>query len=119
MLADVRHNNPCFVKRRSLARSLVGGERGEVRHRVRGRGQGELRQLPRAAGARRRRVVPAYDNTLWGGTVAMPDHTPTTDDDREIREVIREFNAKITADQRVEVVQIPIADGITLCRRIG
>ncbi|TVU05336.1 hypothetical protein EJB05_48494 [Eragrostis curvula] len=62
--------------------------------------------------------VLAYDNTLWGGTVAMPDDTPITDDDREIRDVIREFNANIAADQRVEVVQIPIADGITLCRRI-
>ncbi|KAK3122067.1 hypothetical protein QOZ80_8BG0664680 [Eleusine coracana subsp. coracana] len=62
--------------------------------------------------------VLAYDNTLWGGTVGMPDDTPLTEHDREIRDVMRAFNAKIAADQRVEVVQLPIADGITLCRRV-
>jgi tricin synthase len=63
--------------------------------------------------------VLAYDNTLWGGTVAMPDNTPLTEHDLEVRDAMREFNAKIAADARVEPVQLPIADGITLCRRIA
>ncbi|CAO2207146.1 unnamed protein product [Urochloa humidicola] len=62
--------------------------------------------------------VLAYDNTLWGGSVAFPDDAPLTEGDREIRAAIREFNAKIAADKRVEAVQLPVADGITLCRRV-
>nr|CAB3483370.1 unnamed protein product [Digitaria exilis] len=62
--------------------------------------------------------VLAYDNTLWGGSVAMPDDAPLTEHDREVRAFIREFNAKIAADARVEAVQLPLADGITLCRRV-
>ncbi|CAO2184117.1 unnamed protein product [Urochloa humidicola] len=62
--------------------------------------------------------VLAYDNTLWGGSVALPDDVPLTKGAREIRAAIRAFNAKIAADARVEAVQIPVADGITLCRRV-
>ncbi|XP_012702094.1 uncharacterized protein LOC101753989 [Setaria italica] len=62
--------------------------------------------------------VIAYDNTLWGGSVAMPDDAPLTEKDREVREAIRAFNARIAADTRVEAVQLPVADGITLCRRV-
>uniref|UniRef100_M8AV23 Caffeoyl-CoA O-methyltransferase n=1 Tax=Aegilops tauschii TaxID=37682 RepID=M8AV23_AEGTA len=81
--------------------------RGELRLRLRGRRQVQLRQLPRAAAA-----------TLWGGTVAMPDDTPLTEEDRKKRDSIRGFNAMIAADTRVDPVQLPIADGITLCRRV-
>lgn len=63
--------------------------------------------------------VLAYDNTLWGGSVAMPDDTPLTEDDIQVRDAMREFNARIAADARVEPVQLPIADGITLCRRVA
>ncbi|CAM0912216.1 unnamed protein product [Alopecurus aequalis] len=63
--------------------------------------------------------VLAYDNTLWGGTVAMPDDTPLTQHDLQIRDALREFNAKIATDARVEPVQLPVADGITLCRRVA
>jgi predicted O-methyltransferase YrrM len=63
--------------------------------------------------------VIAYDNTLWGGTVGMPDDTPLTEDDLLKRDFMREFNAKIAADARVEPVQLPVADGITLCRRVA
>lgn len=62
--------------------------------------------------------VIAYDNTLWGGSVAMPDDAPLTEGDRKVREAIRAFNARIAADTRVEAVQLPVADGITLCRRV-
>lgn len=63
--------------------------------------------------------VLAYDNTLWGGSVAMPDDAPLTERDRKVRDSIRAFNAWIAADTRVEAVQIPVADGITLCRRVA
>ncbi|TVU05346.1 hypothetical protein EJB05_48504, partial [Eragrostis curvula] len=111
MLADVRHNSPSLISwRESEGKydfAFVDADKENY-----GNYHEQLLRLVRVGG------VLAYDNTLWGGTVALPDDTPLTDDDRDIRDVIREFNAKITADQRVEVVQIPIADGITLCRRI-
>ncbi|KAL5222768.1 hypothetical protein ABZP36_027481 [Zizania latifolia] len=62
--------------------------------------------------------VLAYDNTLWGGSVALEDDSELTEDDQEIRGFIVAFNAKIAADQRVEAVQLPVADGVTLCRRV-
>ncbi|WVZ92312.1 hypothetical protein U9M48_038389 [Paspalum notatum var. saurae] len=62
--------------------------------------------------------VLAYDNTLWGGSVALPEDAPLKESDREMRAVLRAFNAKIAADRRVEAVQLPVADGITLCRRV-
>jgi len=62
--------------------------------------------------------VLAYDNTLWGGSVALPDDAPLTEVDRGIRAAIRAFNARVAADARVEAVQLPVADGITLCRRV-
>jgi caffeoyl-CoA O-methyltransferase len=52
----------------------------------------------------------AIDNVLWSGRVADPaDHDDST-------EVIRALNAKIAADERVDVVMVPIADGLTLAR---
>ena len=59
----------------------------------------------------------AFDNTLWFGFVAedeegVPDHM------REYREALIEFNKKLALDTRVEVSQISIGDGVTLCRRL-
>jgi caffeoyl-CoA O-methyltransferase len=52
----------------------------------------------------------AIDNVLWSGRVADPsDHDDST-------EVIRALNAKIAADERVDVAMVPIADGLTLAR---
>ena len=52
----------------------------------------------------------AIDNVLWSGRVADPsDHDEST-------EVIRALNAKIAADERVDVAMVPIADGLTLAR---
>jgi caffeoyl-CoA O-methyltransferase len=53
----------------------------------------------------------AIDNTLWDGKVADPD---VNDADTV---AIRELNAKIHADTRVEVSLLPFADGLTLCVR--
>lgn len=50
------------------------------------------------------------DNTLWSGRVVDgADHDDTTS-------VIRAFNDHVTADPRVELVVLPICDGLTLCR---
>ena len=53
----------------------------------------------------------AIDNTLWDGKVADP---AVTDADTV---AIRALNAKIHADERVEVSFLPFADGLTLCVR--
>jgi predicted O-methyltransferase YrrM len=51
------------------------------------------------------------DNTLWGGTVV--DDTATDDDSV----AIRALNDALAADDRVQVVMLPIADGVTLVRK--
>jgi len=52
------------------------------------------------------------DNTLWGGSVVDDsDHEPST-------EAIRSFNIFVHEDQRVEMVLLPIGDGLTLARKI-
>jgi caffeoyl-CoA O-methyltransferase len=53
-------------------------------------------------------AVIAVDNTLRGGRVLAPQNA----DDR----AIAAFNDEILADVRVEVVMLPIADGVTLAR---
>lgn len=64
----------------------------------------ELLQLIRPGG------VILVDNVLWFGRVADPaiedEHT----------ELMREFNAKLASDERVECVMLPVADGLTLAR---
>ncbi|CAO2173259.1 unnamed protein product [Urochloa humidicola] len=59
-----------------------------------------------------------YDNTLWAGTVALPPDTPLNDLDRRFSAAIKELNVKLSADDRVEVCQLAIADGVTICRRL-
>lgn len=49
------------------------------------------------------------DNVLWGGRVMSPQ----TDSDK----AIVHFNTMVLADERVEVVMLPIADGLTMARR--
>ena len=62
--------------------------------------------LPRLA----RHGLILADNTLWEGKVTRP-----AEDDVATR-AIRAFNAHVTADDRVEVVLLPIADGLTMVR---
>ncbi|MFG2053620.1 O-methyltransferase [Micromonospora sp. NPDC048930] len=52
--------------------------------------------------------VVAVDNTLRGGRVLAPQNA----DDR----AIAAFNDEVLSDVRVEVVMLPIADGVTLAR---
>ena len=53
--------------------------------------------------------VIAIDNVLWSGRVIDP--SDTSDD----TVALRALNDKIAADQRVDVVMLPLADGLTLC----
>lgn len=54
------------------------------------------------------------DNTLWDGHVIDPAY------DREKQTLgLREFNAKVAADPRLEQVILPVRDGLTLIHKIG
>ncbi|MQL75458.1 hypothetical protein Taro_007801 [Colocasia esculenta] len=62
--------------------------------------------------------VIAYDNTLWFGSVTPqdPDSTALKDPTRNF---LVKFNAFLAGDPRVEITQVSIGDGVTLCRRIS
>ena len=47
------------------------------------------------------------DNVLWGGSVADPSKTS------EDTKAIRALNAKLKADQRVDIALVPVGDGMT------
>jgi caffeoyl-CoA O-methyltransferase len=51
------------------------------------------------------------DNVLWDGRVVQADAT----DDNTV--AIKAFNDMVAADDRVEAVMLPIADGLTICRK--
>jgi caffeoyl-CoA O-methyltransferase len=51
------------------------------------------------------------DNVLWDGRVIK------TDADDENTHAIRAFNDLLAADNRVDVVMLPIADGLTIARK--
>ncbi len=53
----------------------------------------------------------AIDNTLWSGRVA-----DRSEQDADTR-AIRAFNAERLKDNRVDLSLVPIADGLTLCRK--
>ncbi|GLU10010.1 hypothetical protein SLE2022_268400 [Rubroshorea leprosula] len=61
--------------------------------------------------------IVVYDNTLWGGSVAMPeDGTPETL--REGRRRTLDLNKLLAADPRVQISHAALGDGITICRRL-
>jgi predicted O-methyltransferase YrrM len=62
-------------------------------------------QLIRAGG------LIAIDNVLWGGDVARP-----ADGDADTA-ALQALNAKIRDDERVDIVLLPIGDGLTLARK--
>ncbi|KAJ3707451.1 hypothetical protein LUZ61_011156 [Rhynchospora tenuis] len=61
----------------------------------------------------------AYDNTLWSGAVAASPDESFPEFDRICAEHAKKFNTAMAADNRVEVSQLSIADGVTLCRRVA
>ncbi len=52
----------------------------------------------------------AIDNVLWGGSVARPAEDADT-------RALQALNDKIHADERVDIVLLPIGDGVTLARK--
>ncbi|MED6120687.1 Caffeoyl-CoA O-methyltransferase 1 [Stylosanthes scabra] len=60
-----------------------------------------------------------YDNTLWFGSVAYSEDTPMLDFVKYFRTHVLEINKYLANDPRVEICQLPVGDGITLCRRIN
>ncbi|HWS47291.1 MAG TPA: class I SAM-dependent methyltransferase [Acidimicrobiia bacterium] len=51
------------------------------------------------------------DNVLWDGNVVKAE----ADDDNT--RAIRAFNDMVAADERVDTVMLPVADGLTVCRK--
>ncbi|KAM7255290.1 hypothetical protein ACFE04_020531 [Oxalis oulophora] len=61
--------------------------------------------------------VIAYDNTLWYGTVALEqDEIPERF--KISAAAIVKLNKNLASDPRIEIAQLSIGDGITLCRRV-
>ncbi|XP_062157131.1 flavonoid 3',5'-methyltransferase-like isoform X2 [Alnus glutinosa] len=60
----------------------------------------------------------AYDNTLWFGSVAVPEEDETDEWIRQVRKYIVELNIFLATDPRIESSLISIGDGLTLCRRL-
>lgn len=58
-----------------------------------------------------------YDNTLWGGTVVMPDEL-TPEHKKLGRHATIEFNKLLAADPRVQISHASLGDGIAICRRL-
>jgi len=54
-----------------------------------------------------------FDNTLRGGELADPGLR-----NKPINRAMDALNRKIAADSRVQVVLLPIADGMTICRKM-
>ncbi|CAJ1937122.1 unnamed protein product [Sphenostylis stenocarpa] len=62
--------------------------------------------------------IVAYDNTLWGGTVALPEKA-VSEAKREWRLLSLAFNEAISNDCRVEIAFVSIGDGVIICRRLS
>ncbi|KAI8553634.1 hypothetical protein RHMOL_Rhmol05G0031300 [Rhododendron molle] len=59
----------------------------------------------------------AYDNTLWYGTVAMPEKM-VLEELKPARESTVKLNKMLAVDSRVMISQASIGDGITICMRL-
>ncbi|XP_020253740.1 flavonoid 3',5'-methyltransferase-like, partial [Asparagus officinalis] len=61
----------------------------------------------------------AYDNTLWGGSVARPEEDCGLPPQEMVdRVALIELNKSLAVDPRIEISQVPIGDGFTICRRL-
>jgi caffeoyl-CoA O-methyltransferase len=59
----------------------------------------------------------AVDNVFQGGTVVESRRAKAAADGRTDTAAIHEFNESLAADDRIDVVMLPIADGLTLARK--
>ena len=62
--------------------------------------------------------VVVYDNTLWEGTVALPEKLMEEGRKKEMRKDIVALNKALATDSRIQICVAPLGDGITICRRI-
>ncbi|GMN69691.1 hypothetical protein TIFTF001_038738 [Ficus carica] len=61
--------------------------------------------------------IVVYDNTLRGGTVAMPEES-TPEHKKRDRELAIKLNKLLAADPRIRISHAPLGDGITICKRL-
>lgn len=54
----------------------------------------------------------AIDNTLWGGSVALPSSDTDT-------RALQALNIKLHGDERIDLSLLPLGDGLTLARKRG
>ncbi|KAJ8638521.1 hypothetical protein MRB53_012788 [Persea americana] len=64
-----------------------------------------------------------YDNTLWQGTVAnskpsLPETSILSQLIFSKVEIVKETNKALAADSRIQMSQLPVADGVTICMRL-
>ncbi|KAH9762797.1 putative caffeoyl-CoA O-methyltransferase [Citrus sinensis] len=62
--------------------------------------------------------IAVYDNTLWGGTVAVPEEQVPDHFRGSSRQAILDLNRSLADDPRVQLSHVALGDGITICRRI-
>ncbi|XP_038976570.1 norbelladine 4'-O-methyltransferase-like [Phoenix dactylifera] len=62
--------------------------------------------------------VIVYDDTLWSGRVVAPVGTPLSEYDAKVRDYFLKFNKFLAADSRIEISQVSIGDGLTICMRL-
>lgn len=61
--------------------------------------------------------IVVYDNTLWGGSVAMPEES-VPEGMKHVRHFTIELNKSLASDPRILMCHAPLGDGITICKRI-
>ncbi|KAL1825414.1 hypothetical protein ACET3Z_012192 [Daucus carota] len=61
--------------------------------------------------------VIVYDNTLWGGSVAMPEEH-VAQEWKAGRHWTIELNKFLASDSRVQICLAPLGDGMTICKRL-
>ncbi|KAL1825413.1 hypothetical protein ACET3Z_012191 [Daucus carota] len=61
--------------------------------------------------------IVVYDNTLWGGSVAMPEEH-VAEVWKSNRNSVIEFNEVLASDSRIQICLTPLGDGMTICRKL-
>ncbi|RZC90208.1 hypothetical protein C5167_044840 [Papaver somniferum] len=59
-----------------------------------------------------------YDNTLWAGTVALEDDSSIDEFMKTIKDVVVDLNKRLASDSRIQITQLPLGDGLTVCMRL-